>query len=483
MNPEPNSKTHLVRLAVVFTLAFATGLLAITGQSLWIDEGSTVFRAMMPDLASWWRMTMHLGGSDVQMPAYMLMVWAWEKTGVTSEYALRLVNLPWIIIGALALIRVRHWPWVFLASPFVWYYASELRPYAMQIAGGAVAAWAMFRVADGDSRRERPWHGLHAAAFAAVLLMAGSLSATIWAVGLWLGVLVMRPDWLRMGGFWLRILPWGVIAVPFGCFYIFTILQGYRATASGGGGLLGMAFGFYELVGMVGLGPGRNELRETPVLILKWLPLIAPAAATIGTVWIYGIWKWSALSPRRFQIAAAVAVMVPLFALAIIGLAMDFRVLGRHLSPMLPAVLLPLALAMDSQCGRGARGFRALAFAVVAVLLASAISVRVSQRHARDDFRTAANLAIDAMEEGKTVLWLADMNCARYYANRRGGAAYIHRIQPWETGRPPSLFYVDFIFINRPELHVQDERFADDLKANFFIPGTPIRGFETWRQR
>jgi len=483
MNLKHTTRKGIIRQAIVFALALGVGLVAITGQSLWIDEGNTVFRAMMPDLSSWWRMVMHMGGSDIQMPAYMIMVWAWEKAGAGSEYALRMVNLPWIIIGALALSRVRYWPLVFLASPFVWYYASELRPYAMQIACGAIAGWAMLRVAEAEPGDERTWHGLHATALAVVLLLASSLSAAVWAAGLGLGVIVLRPDWLMKLGFWLRILPWGIVAGSICGFYIYTLMEGYRATASGGGGLLGLMFGFYELAGMTGLGPGRNEIRENPAVVLKWLPLFGPFAIALGLVWLHGVWQWTTRSTRRAQISVALALLTPILVLSAVGLLMDFRVLGRHLSPMLPAVLLPLALAMEKSARRGVPGFRALAFASVAVLLASAISVRVSQRHARDDFRAATNLAIDAMLEGKTVLWLADMNTPRYYAHRRGGLDYVHRIQKWESDRPPSLFYVDLVVINRPDIHIRNPGYATELRDNFFIPATPIHGFETWKPR
>jgi len=484
MNQKANSGSQRVpHVAAICLLALAVGLLAITRQSFWMDEGSTVIRAMMPDIASWWNLSLHLGGSDVQMPVYMFTVWAWEKTGANTEYLLRLVNLPWILLGAAALMRVRWWPVVFLASPFVWYYAGELRPYAMQIAGGAVAAWAMLRVAESTPDGQSQWRGLHAAAGAALLLVAGSLSAAIWAVGLWLGVLILRPDWLLKKGFWLRILPW---LLPIGTlcgFYLYTVMEGYRATSSGGGGLLGMIYGFYELIGLSGLGPGRSELRADPLSLLKWLPLVVPGALLLAVAWGLGISRWATRSTRRQQVAVALAVGVPLLALAAVGLLMDFRVLGRHLSPMLPAVLLPIALALESGIAR--KSIRSTVLAVLAFffMLASALSLRFFDQHARDDYRSAANLALDAMAAGRTVVWSADMNCARFYAYQRGGMEWVNRIQKWETGRPASLFFVHMVVINRPDVYALSQHHRNALEADFTPTDHPPRGFEIWKSR
>ena len=336
----PKSLLRPILLTAVTTLV---GLAAITTQSLWMDEGSGAFKALIPDFKDWWAMTLRLGGSDVQMPVYMFLLWCWAQLGALSEFALRAINLPWLIIAVLALRKVSFWPLVCLTSPFVLYYTGELRPYAMQIAGGALAAAAISKVIAG--REQGGFAGLHAVAAASLLLAASSLTAAVWASGLWAGVLIIRPEWLARRGFWLRSLPWiaGVLAI--GGYYCFTLLNGYRATGIEGSSVLSVFFGFYEMIGLLGLGPGRNELRANPSAITPWLTIMLPALICIGTAWIYGLRSWLKSVPARCAVAVICAVLLPILILTAVGLAQDFRVLGRHFSPAIPAVLLPLAMA------------------------------------------------------------------------------------------------------------------------------------------
>ena len=85
-----------------YLAGLAVGALAISHQSFWMDEGNTAFKAILPTFAEWKFFTFRLGGSDVQMPAYMLLVWAWAKAGFLSEYALRLINpAPWTTVPPL----------------------------------------------------------------------------------------------------------------------------------------------------------------------------------------------------------------------------------------------------------------------------------------------------------------------------------------------------------------------------------------------
>ena len=78
------------------------------------------------------------GGSEIQMPLYMLAAWSWEKIVPATEYWLRALNLPFLIVMALAFRKFRFWPLICVTSPFVFYYMSEFRPYIMQMAFAAL---------------------------------------------------------------------------------------------------------------------------------------------------------------------------------------------------------------------------------------------------------------------------------------------------------------------------------------------------------
>lgn len=471
----------MLRFVLPLLAAVIVGLAYTSSQSFWIDEGGTMFRAMMPSLKEWWAMMFHLRGSDVQMPLYMLYAWFWHQhLGAVSEYALRLSNLPWLVLAVVVLARVRFWPLVCLVSPFVLYFVDEFRPYMLQIAAGSCAAAALGRVM--DERENDAHHGVHAICAACLFLTISSLTGAIWAAGAAFGAVVIRPDWLRSPGFWKRASPWIAAAISAGAYYAYTMLQGFRATETQDAGILNVLFGIYEMTGLLGLGPGKDELRGNLTAVLPHLWILIPAAACIGAAWLCGFMAWTRRIPKRHVAGAACAALVPLLLLTVIGIVMDFRVVGRHLSPALPAVLLPIAASLQAT-GRMRRLSRILGACACLLMLASSLSIRFHERHAKEDYRRATALAITALKGGKRVWWQADMNCARYYAWRAGGYPMIHRIQELESDLPTSPMFADIIFVNRPDLRYRGTDHHALLKHHFFRMDQKFPGFEVWVAR
>jgi hypothetical protein len=469
-------KRAAIPLLVVVTCLIAC--VFVSHRSFWIDEGGTAIRAMMPSLGDWWRMILHLRGSDIQMPAYMLYAWLWmQKLGATTEFWLRMSNLPWLLLAVLVLHRIRFWPVVCLASPFVLYFMDDFRPYVMQISAGACAAAALGRTI--GSAEEKSLKGIHAVSAACLFLIACSLTGAIWAAGTGIAAAVVRPDWLTNRKAWLHAAPWLVAALAAAGFYGFTLTQGYRATEIRDAGVMNVLFGFYEMTGMLGLGPGRNEIRSNPSCVIAFLPVLVPAAACIAAAWGIGAVSWARNTPKRSIAAVCVAVALPLFLLTAVGILMDFRVLGRHLSPMIPAVLLPIAASFGAS-GRLAIPGRVTGFAAFLFMAGSALQLRFHHRHDKDDFRTATGLAIEALRDGRRVWWQADMNTARYYAFRAGGPQLVNFIQVLESDPPTSIMFADTVFINRPDLYFANGNHERLLTDNFFRKIRTFQGFEVW---
>ncbi len=478
--PIPSSPLRRVLPAIFAGLmALAVGAAFISRQSFWMDEAGPAFKALLPSVKDWWFMTLRLGGSDTQMPAYMFLLWVWEKIAGPGEFVMRAINLPWLVVAVLALRRVKWWPLVCLTSPFVLYYVGELRPYAMQIAAGSLAAAGLMRAA--TTPEEKPLAGLHLIAAASLLLSISSLTAAVWAAGLWLGVFIMKPDWLRRGVFWIQISPWAICAMATAGFYIWTLMQGYQAAGLESGSILSVFFGFYEMIGLLGLGPGKDELRGSVKSVLPFLPVLLPALAVIFTAWLLGVCTWLKTTPRRTVVAVACMVIVPVLLLTVVGLMKDFRVLGRHLSPAIPAVLLPIALALEGNCW-GIRG-RTIALAAIAAGFCSALGIRLAERHERDDFRQASAIALEHLAKGETVWWQADMNAMRYYAYLKGGIRLVNAVQVLESS-PPSLLVSDVVILNRPDLKYRSHDYRADFRRNDMEPEPRrIRGFEIWKSK
>src|SRR5438046_2892386 len=130
---------------LVPALAFVC-VLAISNQSLWIDEASAAYKAQQPALRGWWEEMVTQKGSDLQMPLYMIWLWLCEKIFGSSEVALRAINLIWflpaIAVVARSLSRERALQFAAVLatafSPFTWYYLNEARPYVMQMSASLV---------------------------------------------------------------------------------------------------------------------------------------------------------------------------------------------------------------------------------------------------------------------------------------------------------------------------------------------------------
>jgi hypothetical protein len=475
----------LARAALLLAVSIGVGAGAITHQSFWMDEGNAIFKAMMPSLAEMWAFSKHMNGSEIQMPLFMISLWGWEKVVGNSEYALRAINLPFLVIMVFAFRRFRFWPLVVLTSPFVLYYLGELRPYMFQMAGAAVGFSALCRITREENNPDCT-EGVHALLFASIFIAATSLTAAVCSVGLAVGMLIARPNFLKNLSFWKKAAIWSPFALLVAGYYIYTLVEGFRAAPDRGAGLLSMGFGAYEMMGLMGLGPGRDDLRGGDVIGLlrgnPWLPVVA---MLITVAWLVGVREFVSQFSRRSGIALACAAVIPLAIFAAVGVFANFSVLGRHMSPLIPALLVPLACA----CEVAVRQFRekplfaATVGIVVACSIASAAMLRFSERHERDDYRTATRLATEALGKGRAVLWQADMNAPRYYAYRRGGMNLVNYIQRLESDVPSSYMFTDIIFINRPDLRYGGADHRPILKREGFELKKRLSGFEIWETR
>lgn len=473
--------SNLLRLGLLSLLAVAVGLAAISNQSFWMDEGGTIFRAMMPTLEDWWRMMLQLRGSDVLMPVYMLYAWFWHQAlGADTEYALRASNLPWLVLTVVVLARVRFWPLVCLISPFVLYFVNDFRPYSMQIAAGACAAAALGKWINGT--KQPGFVGTHALCASCLFLIACSLTGAIWAAGVALGAVISRPDCLRRMDFWKRALPWVISTLIMGSYYGLMMHKGYRAAEIPDAGIMNVLFGLYEMTGLLGLGPGKDELRKSLSLVIPHLWLLIPATLCIGAAWLCGFAYWAKNTSRLALYGAVSAVMIPLVILAAMGILLDFRVVGRHLSPAIPAILLPLAACLQVD-GTRRIAIRTIGMIACLFMIISALNIRLLKRHANDDYRTATAIAIKALGEGKRIWWQADMNAARYYAYRTGGMSMVNRLQILESDAPSSLISADLVIINRPDLKYRGFDYQSELQRNFFKQNAGFTGFEIWESQ
>jgi hypothetical protein len=131
-------------------LGSALLMLAITRQSLWIDEAWTAWFAGHASMRSLLHVLMLAPGGDEQFPGYLIYMHAWVSLFGRSEIALRSSNLPFAVLFLFSLSWIstvllkRPYAWLIVTlSPFLWFYMNEARPYVGLMASSSVVAAAV----------------------------------------------------------------------------------------------------------------------------------------------------------------------------------------------------------------------------------------------------------------------------------------------------------------------------------------------------
>jgi len=412
-------------LAVTFSLVVAA--LAISNQSLWIDEGMTAMNAIQPTLQTWWQHLYHEHNSNLQLPLYMSYIWGWEKIFGSSEAAFRAGNIPWFLVAMLAIAwgaRGRRWRGTLLLvaafHPLVWYYLNEARPYMVFYAGASILMACLMR-ALSFSREElqldQQWWWMLSAGV--VVTCCASMLGVLWASCIVAAIIVLRPHAVR-NTLWAvgkeAVVVMMSVLVALGAYYAWTLYEGASAAHIRSSFSKGIVFVAYEQLGFGGLGPGRNLIREREVNAFNSYAVpLAIYGVLLSYVLFHG-WRFLAqrLSRREILVVGA-AICLPIALTFVAGAMSPFRVLGRHVMPLAVFVSLIQALGIYSIWMKRNVLQRVIAASVVACLLVSDLEYRYSVRHAKDDYRSAAYVAKAALNEGKSVWWAADGSTGRYY--------------------------------------------------------------------
>jgi hypothetical protein len=471
--------------------------MAISNQSFWIDECDTAYRAAFPTLADWWQYMRVTADATLQVPLYMLFSWGWEKVSGLNEWALRAGNVPWFLLGFIVMVRAlaiapllqRSMALVVLTCPFVWYYLNEARPYALQIGISLVVFAALFRLAlnQDESARERLW--VAGLCVGSLLLSASGMLAMLWA-GAYLGAAMLSAPKGRLRALARSYWPWwvstGLLLFTLGLFYLWTLSIGACTARLGGSDLRNVPFIAFELLGFSGLGPGRNDIRAGQwTVFLPWLPWLAIYGGVLLVVLAAGCRSIAASTSRRTQLCWALAFAIVLGFILAVGVAVRFRVLGRHCAPLLPLVLIVLGSGIAALLKRRDWAGRLVVAAFVGLSLVSCLSLRFSERHAKDDFRGAVAMGRAALARGETVWWNANREAAILYhlplteQPVKPGMA-VHVASP-EKGFDHDLPKPDLVLASKPDLCDQNGAVADYLNRAGFRPTASFATFTVWR--
>jgi hypothetical protein len=411
----------------------AVMLLAISNESLWIDEFWTAHFAAMPSFKAFYELLIVPSGS--QTPLHFFHFYLWGLLHPSGEFFFRLANLPLFVAGQLAVFwALRDYPRKFsygllalsALHPMVWQYANEARPYIMMFAGAQMILAYLLRLhaPNAQGRHVEPLF-LLSFVLGGILLFGASMLGMFWVFAACMYALLRhlrQSTWrgLLQGPNPLLLALFLVAVAVLTAFYLNSLLHGAGASRISSSTPSTVAFAIYEVLGLSGIGPSRLELRDLgPAALAPYAVGLVAAVGILCLVFIAG------LKEARQRLGAPELVLIVAFGLFPVvvvlfsGFAMHWRVLGRHLMAELPLLNLVLALGLvrllhtDGRRGQRVRGL--LAISCLLFFVCSSLSQRFAPRHRKDDYRAAAAVAQQAFAQGQRVWWAAGVIGARYY--------------------------------------------------------------------
>ena len=507
------------RLGIFALLQVAVMLVAISNESLWIDEFWTAYFGALTSFKAFYELLLVPSGS--QTPLHFLHFYLWGHIGPAGEFFFRLANLPLFVAGQVAVfwaLRDHPKPWaaVFLAlsalHPMVWQYANEARPYMMMLAGSQMILAYLLRL------HSRGAHGqateplfLMLFVLGGILLFGASLLGAFWVLAAGVHVLVhhiRHRTWreLLQGVNPLLVAALLLATAVLTAYYLSSLLKGAGASRLATSSPSTVLFAAYELLGLGGVGPSRLELRSLgPAALAPYAVALSVAGGAV--LWVL----FSGVKVARSQLGTRNSWWLcglSLFPVAVVvasGFAMHWRVLGRHLIASLPLLNLLLALGLTAlwqrtpSLRRGPHLSRWVAALGAVALVYSACTLRFAPEHRKDDYRAAAAAAQAALHQGQRVWWAADVIGARYYGlpgefDVMGELTGQHQtlactdqpgVQPVANARANCLATLsspDLVVLSKPETFDTQGDLGNYLKSKQFKVDQVLPAFTIWRR-
>jgi hypothetical protein len=484
---------------VVFLGCILWIIMLPSGQSLWIDEAITAKWASHESLGDLFCALLQDNQSDSQMPFFIFFSWVNAQIFGTAEWQLRLPNLLWGILSVVSLYftgrKFGIWwlPALCVIMPFFVFYMDEARPYAMQI---GISCWLLYAmVACMESKGQGkmwPWH----LGFSGVLLCSASMLGvvTLGAVVIMLAVVFLHQKWRIKQETVFVLLGFFVLIGLLGIYFAWTLMRGAGGARLWNVGVANLGFAILEFSGATGLSEPRHILRDLAkdgqygVLALKF----AGPASFFGILYffmfglpIYGLRK-SRFS--NYWIAMALVVVNSFFGLFILALIAKWPFWGRHLAPAFPFFVTWLALSAVI-IYKSNRRITAIALAgILAIgLLVASINVHFNQRFHNEDFRSAATIAKEQVEQGKVVWWVAEKHPGLYYGlsiipfdEKKEGIINAINLSPSELendSRPHVIVY------SRPADYDRYGTISQLIKQDDFQEKAKLRGLVVYERK
>ena len=463
-------------------------------DSIWVDEAQTWRYARHDSLQQFVKEFRNDRSSETQMPLGMGLAWAWARVIGTSEWALRAPNMLYAAGAIVCFFYVgRREKMVFMPlflaiQPFLWYYVNEARPYALQIFGGSLLLLAVYHAFKTDLRSPK-WAIFWG--FGALISAASSLLGVIpVAAASALIVMEARRKQLTPSPIQAAVIICVVVMlVALGAYYTKSLLAGSGGAKIWDVGLRNLLLSFAEFMGFAGLLPPRQEVRDAvragfstvvrlDVLVLPIL--LSGLYVALGLKWLSKarqtpIWMW----------ACFIILLIGSGTLMFASIGVGFPFWGRHLAPLFPffAVITGWITCM---AWRSSVTWRLASFTYIILLFVSSLFIRCSKAHAKDDYRAAAQVALQSIANEQIVWWAADPPAANYYIPQIkclteegvlvltfGANAVTEKLRP-----NPGV-----IIISKPDLYDPNGDIRTRARLEDLYPALKLKSFTIWTKQ
>lgn len=497
-------------LVLLFCSALILAAFAVDGQSLWLDEFGTWKLCSVTSFDKWVPTFLHWHNSDTQIPLYHFYMFLWARIVPLTEYGLRIANLPWFIMGLYAILSAlpnnrRFLIIVTLAfglHPMIWYYMNEARPYMVIFCGAALASsWFLYILRNDQRYIRQSDNQIWRLVIGLFILMSTSLLGVIWSVTFFIlaiVVLMQRIDILKNFAMSdsLLLIAASALLMPVFVHYGVTVINGVGATALYENTLMSFGFGFYELFGLVGLGPGRIELRDFGIVKLGEYQFVLSIAITffIGLLWVglAGAYRVNA----RFLKWALLSFILPVIILYILGDVKHWRIVGRHLYPLIIPISLLFAfgfeiLIVKYSTSQAVLRISYLVFGIVVVccFTYSTYMISTSPIHKRENYLVAAEIATNEINSGASVWWVAEKFGAQYYKVPFSDKVvckvcnydFVLLANP-EASELNGLKQPGLIVYSRQDTYDSNHAISKFIEAEHYVLAQSLMGFNIWKK-
>lgn len=433
-------------------LAAALGLLGIviwtaqlTTQSLWYDEGSSIYLSGAGPGGGPIQRVLAAPGSDSLQPVHPLLLAGWRGLFGSSEASLRMSS---VVLGVGLLVLIwwaandlfdpRHALWslaMAACASILVQYSQEVRPYALEALIGTaevVAYLRLLRADPSDARRRFVFGAL------VVVGLVTSLLLCVLAAALVATDLLIRRDRRVVQTWWtvgIGLLVVGSYAVAI----VLTRPLGQEVSALKGPIVLNVAYALYGLVAGPSFGPPPEAIRASGLQAFDgwwpWLAVLLVTCVVAALTALVGVLRTPTGTDRRQAGVALVLIIVAGMGGAVaFALVSRLNLQPRHVIYLVGPIclLVPFAvvgIAPDRETtnasGRDSRtADRARTAVGVAALLGLMVLNLTSVGHYlfdpaywRDDYRAAAAYLRAHSAEGPSVLLWGRDDLLAYYGS------------------------------------------------------------------